>query len=225
MLSELNMKIICPQEELLADYLEDRLGLEERSGIESHFSECPRCLDEFLTANSITQNRENLSADPVPEHVTEAAVKIVAKLAPRLKDSYKPRSYQIFSKIFSRISEQIKLIRYSKNRFAPVRGSRNSETSDFYRVRRMFKEIVVDIEHEKAGHQIAAIRVTLIKGFGNENDFRVTLRNSNEREIESHRISAKFAIFENIPFGHYSLALIQNGKKIGTYNFEIKEST
>jgi hypothetical protein len=97
-------------------------------------------------------------------------------------------------------------------------------TSDFYRVRKMFKEIVAEIETEKAGHQIAAIRVILINGFGNEDDFRVTLRNSNNREIASHRIPGKFAIFENIPFGHYSLAFMQNGKKIGTYSFEIKES-
>jgi hypothetical protein len=224
MLSELNMKIICPHEELLADYLEDRLGLEERSGIESHFSECSRCLDEFLTANSISQNRENLAPDPVPEHVSEAAVKLVAKLVSRPQDSNNPRGYQFFNQIFSRISEHIKLMRYNKNRFAPVRGSRSSETSDFYRVRKMFKEIVAEIELEKSGHQIATIRVTLINGFGNGNDFRVTLWNSHKREIASHRISGKFAIFENIPFGHYSLTFIQNGKKIGTYSFEIKES-
>jgi len=218
------MKTICPQEELLADYLENRLGLEEKSGIESHFSECSRCLDEFMTANSITQNRENLAADPVPEHVTEAAVNLIAKLASHPPDSYKPRSYQFFNKIFSKISEHIKLMRYNRNRFAPVRGSRSSETSDFYRVRKMFKEIVAEIEIEKSGLQIAAIRTTLINGFGHETDFRVTLRNGNNREIASHRISGKFAIFENIPFGHYSLAFIQNGKKIGTYSFEIKES-
>jgi hypothetical protein len=224
MLSELNMKIICPQEELLADYLEDRLDLEERSGIESHFSECSRCLDEFLTVNSIRQNRENLAPDPVPDHVSEAAVKLVTKLVSRPPNSSTPRSYQFFYKIFSRISEHIKLVRYNKNRFAPVRGSRSSETSDLYRVRKMFKEIVAEIELEKADHQIATIRVTLINGFGNENDFRVTLRNSHQREIASHRISGKLAIFENIPFGHYSLAFIQNWKKIGTYSFEIKES-
>lgn len=218
------MKIICPQEELLADYLEDRLGIEERSGIESHFSACPRCLDELLIANSITQNRENLAADPVPEHVTEAALNLVAKLASRPQDAYKPRSYQFFNIIYDRISEHIKLMKYNKNRFAPVRGSRRSESSDYYRVRKMFKEIVAEIEIEKAGHQIAAIRVTLINGFDIENDFRVTLRNSHNRESASHRISGKFAIFENIPFGHYSLAFMQNGKKIGTYSFEIKES-
>jgi hypothetical protein len=218
------MKTVCPQEELLADYLEERLGLEKKSGVESHFSECSRCLDEFLTANSIMQNRKNLTADPAPEHMTEAAVKLVLKLVSRPQDSSKPKGYRIFSNIFSRISEQIKLMRYNKNRFAPVRGSRSSASSDFYRVKKMFKETVVEIELEKAGHRIAAIRVTLINESGNENDFRVTLRNSNEREIASHRISAKFAIFENIPFGHYSLVFMHNGKKIGTYSFEIKES-
>ncbi|MCP4624780.1 MAG: hypothetical protein GY850_14810 [bacterium] len=218
------MKTKGSQEELLDDYLENRIGLNKKSGIESHFSECSRCLDEFLTTNTITQNRDELAVDPVPEHVTETAVKLVAKLVSRPQDSYKPRSYQFFNRLFSRISEHIKLIRYNKNRFAPVRGSSRSETSDFYRVRKMFKEIVAEIEIEKSGQQIAAIRTTLINGFGDEIDFRVTLQNSNNREIASHRIVGKFAIFENIPFGHYSLVFMQTGKKIGTYSFEIKES-
>ena len=218
------MKIICPPEEQFADYLENRLATEERSGIESHFADCRQCRDEFLTANSMMQSREYLEADPVPEHVTGAAVKLVAQLVSRARDSYKPRRYQFLNKIYARISEHIKLMMFNKNRFAPVRSSQGVETNDFFCVRKMFKEIVAEIEIEKAGHQIAAIRVTLINGFGNENDFRVTLRNSNNREISSHRISGKFAIFENIPFGHYSLAFMQNGNKIGTYSFEIKES-
>ena len=166
------MKNLCPQEELFADYFENRLATEERSGIESHFSDCSRCRDEFLTVNSMAQSREYLETDPVPEHVTGAAVKLVAQLVSRPQDSYKPRSYLFINKIYSRVSEYIKFIMFNNNRFASVRGSRRSETSDFYRVRKMFKEIVAEIEIEKADHQIATIRVTLINGFGNENDFR-----------------------------------------------------
>jgi hypothetical protein len=218
------MKIICPQEELLADYLEDRLALDERSNIESHFSDCTQCRDEFLTANSMLQSRPFLEADPVPEHVTGAAVKLVAQLVSRPRAAIEPKAYPFFQKLYARISEHIKLILFNKNRYAPVRGSRRSETSDFYRLRKMFKEFVAEIEIEKAGHQIAAIRITLINGFGVESDIRVTLQNSNEREIASYPISGKFAIFENIPFGHYRLVFMQNGKKIGNYSFEIKES-
>ena len=218
------MESICPPEELLADYLENRLATEERSGIESHFSDCTRCRDQFLTASSMAQSREYSEADPVPEPVTEAAVTLVAQLASHRRASFMQRSIRFFKKNYMRISEHIKMIMFNKNRFAPVRSSQGVEANDFYRVRKMFKEIVAEIEIEKAGHQIAAIRVILINGFGNENDFRVTLRNSNNREIASHRISGKFAIFENIPFGHFSLAFMQNGEKIGTYSFEIKES-
>jgi len=218
------MKIMCPPEELFADYLENRLAAEERSGIESHFSDCRQCRDEFLTANSMLQSRQYLEADPVPEYVTGAAVKLITQLGSRARDSYKPGRYQFLNKTFARIAEHIKLMIFNKNRFAPVRSSQGVEANDFFSVRKMFKETVAEIEIEKAGHQIAAIRVTLINGFGNENDFRVTLRNSNNREIASHRISGKFAMFENIPFGHYSLAFMQNGNKIGTYSFEIKES-
>jgi hypothetical protein len=218
------MKIKCLNEELLADYLEDRLNVDERSSIETHFSSCKRCLDEFLTANSMLQSRQYLEADPVPGHVTEAAVKRVAQLVSRPGGALKERDYPFFQKIPSRISEHIKLIMFNKNRFAPVRGSGLSETGDSYRVRKMFQEFVAEIEIEKTGHQIAVIRVTLMDGFGVESDIRVTLQNGNQREIGSYPMSANFAIFENIPFGHYSLIFMQNKHKIGNYNFEIKES-
>ena len=218
------MEIICPQEELFADYLENRLTIEERSDIESHFSECPRCLDEFLTANSLAKDRENLAADPVPEYVTESAAKLVAKLVSRPRDSFMQRSSRFFKKNCMRISDYIKLILYHKDGFAPVRSSQGAATGDFYRVRKMFKEMVTEIEIEKAGNQLAAIRVSLINGSADKIDIRVTLRNSSRREIASYMISGKFVVFENIPFGQYSLTFMQNGKKIGTYSFEIKES-
>jgi len=218
------MEIKCLKEELLADYLEDRLTGDERSKIESHFSDCSGCLDEFLTANSMIQSRQYLEADPVPSHVTEAAVMSVAQIVFRPRGAPKDRRYPFLHNLYTRISEHIKLIVFNKNRFAPVRGSRGAETSDYYRVRKMFKEILVEIEIEKAGHQIAAIRVTLIKGFETERDIRVTLQNSHQREIASYPISAKFVIFENIPFGNYNLVFMENRNMIGNYNFKIKES-
>jgi len=218
------MKRICPNEELLAGYLEDRLAIDERSNLESHFSDCARCRDEFLTASSLVQTRQYPDAGPVPQHVTAAAVKLAAQLVSRPRDAKKPAGYSFFQKLFERILEHIKLVIFNKNRFAPVRGSRSADNGDFYRVRKMFRDIVAEIEIEKAGRQIAAIRVTLVNGFGVDSDIRVTLHNDGGREIASFRITEKFVVFDNIPFGHYSLTFIQNGSKIGTYRFEIKES-
>ena len=114
---------------------------------------------------------------------------------------------------------------FNKNQFAPVRSSRGAEINDYFRVRKIFKEVVTEIEIEKTGNQIAVIRVTLVNGFRDESVLRVTLRNSRKREVASYMLTGKFVVFENIPFGHYSLAFMQNGNKVGTYIFEIKESS
>jgi len=217
------MKNICPREERIADYIEDRLSNEERSGIEAHFSNCNRCLDELITINLIGQTQDHFEVDPVPEYVTDAAVRLTVQLVSP-QTSIKERSIQIFKKNYSIISEHIKLAISNKNRFAPVRSSRGAETNNFFRVRKIFKEVVTEIEIEKTGNQIAVIRVTLVNGFRDENDLRVTLRNSRKREVASYMLTGKFIVFENIPFGHYSLAFMQNGNKVGTYIFEIKES-
>ena len=172
------------------------------------------------------QNRQYLeAADPVPGYVTEAAVKRVAQLVAGRRNDIKERSSPFFHKIYSKFIEHIRLIMFNKNRFAPVRGSGTSETGHFYRVRKMFKEILAEIEIEKAGFQIAAIRVTVINGFGAVSNTRVTLQNSHQREVASYPISANFVVFENIPFGHYSLVFMQNKHRIGKYDFEVKEST
>ena len=218
------MKTMCPQEELMADYLEDRLSKNKRIGVESHLSDCHRCLDEMIIFHGNSPNPGNFETDTAPQHVTNAAVTLVEQLASHRRTSFMQRSIRLFKTIYLRISDYIKLIMYHKDGFASVRGSKGVDTSDFYRVRKMFKEMVTEIEIEKAGSQIASIRVSLINGSGNEPDIRVTLRNSGRREIASYIITPKFVVFENIPFGHYSLAFIQNGRKIGTYRFEIKES-
>jgi hypothetical protein len=212
------------REERLADYLEGRLGIEQRSRIKSHLSECPHCLDAFLTANSMARHQDHSVADRVPEHVTETAVRLVSKLVTRQQETYKQVSNQLFSKMYARISEKFKVLRYNHNFLAPVRSSRKSETSEFYHVRKSFQGITIEIEIEKVSRQTATVRVTLINGDDNGNDVRVTLRNGNNRELASHRIAGEFVVFENIPFEHYNLSFVQNGNSIGTYRFEIKES-
>jgi hypothetical protein len=220
----MNMKNLCPPEEQLADYLGDRLSLDERSAIEAHFSDCAGCRDELLTASSIPQSQSHMETDSVPVHVTQNAVKLVAQILSRPSDALTPKDRTFIRKMVGRIAEHFKLIMFNKNRYATVRGTRGAENGDCYRIRKMFTEVIAEIEIEKVGRQIANIRITLINNREEASDIRVTLQNSGAREIASYLTSGKFAIFENIPFGHYRIDFFQNGKTIGNYSFEIKES-
>ena len=71
------MKATCPDEETLTDYLEGRLSEKERSQVETHLSECETCLEEIVVANGLAQGRDRFELDPVPNEVTEAAVRLV----------------------------------------------------------------------------------------------------------------------------------------------------
>ena len=69
------------------------------------------------------------------------------------------------------------------------------------------------------------MRVNLVSDSKNETNIRVTLLDRNEREMASFLLSGGFVLFEDIPFGHYRLAFIRNGRRIGMYQFEIKDSS
>ena len=77
--------------------------------------------------------------------------------------------------------------------------------------------------YEKAGKDKANIRVRLAESSKHKRGIRVTLKKG-EREVQSHLINGGYVLFEDTPFGHYSLLFSKDGVKLGSYLFEIKES-
>ena len=68
------MKMTCPDEERLLDYLEGRLSEEDRSRVEEHLSDCERCLEALVVTNGLLRSRDRFELEAVPPEVTEAAV-------------------------------------------------------------------------------------------------------------------------------------------------------
>jgi hypothetical protein len=86
-----------------------------------------------------------------------------------------------------------------------------------------FKGIQTEIEIEKTGSNRAHIRVKLHEAGKQPEGVRVTLK-AGEREIASYPFDGGYVLFEDIPFGHYSISLDKDGFQFGTYLFEIKET-
>ncbi|MEA1867283.1 MAG: zf-HC2 domain-containing protein, partial [Thermodesulfobacteriota bacterium] len=118
------MKITCPNEERLADYLEGRLSEEDRSQVEKHLSECDICLEGLVLTNSLVRGRERLDLDPVPDEVTEAAVRLVTSLPATTPRSLMEKLKGSIKNISSAISDDLRPSPWQRWQPSPVRASK-----------------------------------------------------------------------------------------------------
>ncbi len=206
----------CPDEEIIADYLEDRLSAEDKEAMDAHLSECELCLEELVIAGKAIRDAAELPA--VPSGVTEAAVRLVAR---RTRGVAKKGVKESIAAYAEKISDYFRYSFPWRLQQATIRSSKTAAAPDLVIVRKVFKEIEAEIEIEKTGAEKAHIRV---KVAGREkNGIRVTLKKG-EREISSQLLSGGYALFEGIPFGRYEIAFRTNGSELGSYPFEIRES-
>jgi len=206
----------CPDEEIIADYLEDRLSAEDKESIDAHLSECELCLEELVIAGKAIKDAAELPA--VPSGVTEAAVRLVARRTTGVAKKGVKESIAAYAE---KISDYFRYSFPWRLQHATIRSSKTAAAPDLVIVRKVFKEIEAEIEIEKTGAEKAHIRA---KVAGREkNGIRVTLKKG-EREISSQLLSGGYALFEDIPFGRYEIAFRTNGSELGSYTFEIRES-
>ena len=217
------MKTTCPDEERLVDYLEGRLCEEERSHVEKHLSECEICLKGLVLTNDLMRKSDRFELDPVPDHVTEAAMRLVMSQPATPQTSLKERLKGSIKEIGSTISDSLRLKSRGRWQLAPIRGTKTVASEDLVCLKVSFEEIETEIEIEKTGKGKAHIRVKPHEASKHRQAIRITLKKA-EREVASYLLDGAYVLFEDIPFGHYSISLIKKGVQLGTYLFEVKET-
>lgn len=217
------MKMPCPNEERLAGYLEGRLSEEDRSQMEAHLLDCQICLEGLVVINSMVRGKHVFELEPVPTEVTEAAVHVVTSQCTISYGSQIEKLKRSVKNLGSRISDVLWLKSWEKWRLAPIRGSKRVASENLVLLRVPFREIETEIEIEKTGAGKAHIRVKLPEAHKPQKAVRVTLKKG-EREIASYLLDGAYVLFENIPFGHYSISLAEDGVGLGEYLFDIKET-
>ena len=109
------MEILCPNDEMLADYFEGRLSDEDRIRMEAHLSECTTCLETLVAVHGVVvRGRSRFHVKAAPKEVTEAAVSLINRqtqvwcepMIPMLKRSVIGLPFdKILSNLCSRISK------------------------------------------------------------------------------------------------------------------------
>jgi hypothetical protein len=220
---ELLMTTLCPEDETLADYLEGRLSDEERFQVEQHVSDCDMCVNRLVIASDLIQRGEQLDLDTVPSAVTEAAVGLMQREHRVSRESF-PETLRRSVKDFStRLSDFLRFRPPAVWQPQPIRGTKEPKGKELVHLRKTFKDIDTEIEIEKTGADKANIRVVFPEDSGAWRGVRITLKKG-PREIFSYLADEAYVLFENIPFGHYTLELTRDGTLLGTYSCEIRDT-
>ena len=215
------MKKSCPSEERLVDYFEGRLSKEDKSQLEAHLAECQDCLEALVTAKNMIAEMDRFELEQVPRSVTDSAVKLVlgqfeesAGFVGKLGRSAK--------EMVSRLTDTL-LGRWGVLQPVPIRGAETPKCEGLVCHTVYFKGIEAEIEIEQVGEGRAHIRVKPSEVKRRLEGMRVTLK-KRDREISSYLLEEPYVLFEDIPFGYYTISLVENGAELGTYYFEIKDT-
>jgi hypothetical protein len=217
------MKMPCPSEERLADYVEGRLAGEDTSRLEKHLSDCETCLETLVVTNGLVRGRGLFQFDPVPGEVTESAVQLLARHRAVSYSAMMENLRQSVENWGKKISDFIWPRPWRKWQHATIRSSSRVASENLVRIRVPFKEIETEIEIEKTGDNKAHIRVRLSGPNKPRKPLRITLKQG-EREIASYLLDRGDVLFEDTSFGHYGISLAEDDMRLGTYLFEIKEN-
>lgn len=218
------MKIKCPDDELLADYLEGRLSETDRFRVEAHLADCDACLDRFASAGSLLHSGCQLDYDAVPEQVTEAAVRL-AKDENLLTTSVTP-SKNVKDKVrgvMDTVSEFLSFSPWSTWQLQPVRSRKEETDEGVVVLEKTFRQFKVKIEVEKTGPDRCTVGIAFPEHVKPVGGVRVTLKQGN-REVASYLTHKSSLVFEDLIFDRYSLVFMKKGEAIGSFSFEVTES-
>ena len=217
------MKNRCPNEEMLASYVEGLLTENKRSQMEAHLALCDTCREEFKMTNHIVRGGAGVDINTAPPEITRSAINLLR--------SVDLGSVGLLKKKIERTSHalQDRLLKYLRFPFgygwnlATIRGSRKAISDDLFRIKKDYREFDAEIEIEKTGESAVHIRVSLFGHNGCGNNIRVTLKRG-ERELCSSLPDCNRVVFEDISFGPCRLVFDREGVMLGAYLFDIKET-
>lgn len=217
------MKTLCPDEEMVAAYVDGLLPEYQRSHMESHLSDCDACLSVFSVTTGMVRGGASAGLETAPPEVVQSALDLIHRRDPTAGGLLLEKVRRSLSILHARLLNCLATPMGSEWEAAPIRGRRETMSSDLFRIHKGYKEFDAEIEIEKIGINTALIRLRLSARNGFDDRIRVTLKRGT-RELCSSLFIGEELIFEDISFGSCKLVFERDGREIGAYLFNIKET-
>ncbi len=213
------MRNHCPNDEYLMDFVEGRLSDRQRGKIEAHLAACDLCREQVGVCAELVYGDVAADEVPAPDHLAQRVLdRVVHRSATASGTGLLDRTRRWVAKgvaVLERVVPQ------GEPQWVHVRGEAGVTDHLIHREKR-FQDVTLTIEIEKSGAGQALIRVATATGGQTASTLRVALFKG-EREVASMMLGDAPVIFEEIPFGVYSLLFARGSSKIGEYAFEVTE--
>ena len=146
------MSTPCPNDEVLADYIEGRLSEDERFELEDHLSICERCLEDFVVASHVLREHDPLEFASVPEGITEAAVHQVQTHGAGSCSTLSARLKQSLGNLSDKVSDFLAVKPWPGGmQLEPIRGSKTRLAKDLIQLRKKFKDLMRKLKSRRQG--------------------------------------------------------------------------
>ena len=216
----MNKKNRCPNEEILAAYVERLLPQRQMAKVEKHLVHCSQCRELVLTYAQIINPTMAADVVPVPEKVTQRAIDEVLGGGP------KPTLDSLRHGAGTLIRSGLRIVEWLSPQPSPaavaVRSGESTCLDPVVIREKQFGDLRFLITVQQNEQQTMTVQVAWAEPSIGATACRIALFR-NDRESASLLLDAQPVLFENMPFDAYNLVFYSSGKRIGEYRFDIQE--
>jgi hypothetical protein len=212
----------CPGDEILMDFLEQRLAAEAREQVEHHLAHCAGCREQVAVCADLLGTASESQAVPVPPQVTQRAVDAVLEQARATWPRKLGREARQWVEKGAAALERWTLGAVPVP--VPVRSRSVTPVDAVIRRERQLVGLKVSIEIAKSGPGRAVIRVAGDPAPPDGILVRAALFKE-AREIASGVLGRAPLMLEEIAPGVYTLVFSERARELGQYTFEIVDET
>lgn len=212
----------CPNEEMVACYIDGLLSSKEKDTLDQHLLSCPSCKEIFSIQGEVAKIQKEEGVGFVPDYVTKEAQQLV-------HEKYGVKILKLVASFSDKVFEAIQTTGevISGHQLQPnfaLRDSSGTKQIKTFSVRKIFNNIRVDLEitRESGDSNTIIVRVMDNQTEIPNNDLRVTLIQS-EIELESYITQNGKAIFENVKSGQYIFEISQVDSIVGAITVELNK--
>ena len=224
------MKQFCPNDIILARFLENRLPDNEKDLLINHLSQCEKCLEKIAEASQLLQDNDVMQWEAIPVS-DEKARSVLARTQYRqstMKDIITKNVNMLKSRVnsiataFHDWKNQFSIKGNAQFAFVPVRSDSTELLDERDVVVKHFDAISLQFRliSQKSKHY--TIQVKPVKKDHSFDQARLYLKHDDGRLISTRPLMVEPIVFESLVDGNYIIEIICNTEKI-TFEIDIQK--
>ncbi len=211
----------CPDNEVIACYVDGLLSKEEKITLDRHVSTCQKCKEVFAIQEEVAKLQEKEGLSYVPPYVIERAKNLVNE---KFGLNVLEVLVEFRDEVFKAVRSTGEIIAGLQLQPAFSLRGNQAESVKTLSIKKVFDNVRVEIEitREQGDLNTVVLKVKDEQVETPLSDLRATLI-QDEIELESYITKNGKAIFENIKQGKYLIQISSPNNPVGIINLELNK--